>query len=62
MKTADQKRRLEQLALFEPRPNRPSWTKLPLDSRQEVVRILVKMLVEHRTRDRGLSIEEGKVQ
>ena len=52
MKTTDRNWRSEQLTLFEQRPIRPSWDAIPLDTRQELVRILTKMFVERRVRDR----------
>jgi hypothetical protein len=62
MNAIDQKRALEQLTLFDRRPIRMRWDEVPFDSRQEVVRILATMLVEHRTRERLESKVGGKEQ
>ncbi len=52
MKAIDQKRAVEQLTLFGQRPIRMRWGVVPLDTRQEVVRMLARMLVERRVRER----------
>ena len=62
MKVIDQKRANEQLTLFDRRPMRMSWGEVPLDTRQEVARILAKMIVEHRARERRESGIGGKNQ
>lgn len=62
MKMIDQKRAIEQLTLFDRRPIRMSWGAVPLDTRQEAVRILARMLVEHRARVRREPRAGGKNQ
>ena len=62
MKTVDRRRTREQLALFERRPMRTSWGALSLRVRQEVVRLLAKMLVEHRARGSRSANVEGEVR
>ncbi len=62
MKTIDQGLTQEQLRLFERRPIRTSWEVIPLDVRQEVVRLLAKMLVEHRVRGRRVIAGGGEKQ
>ena len=62
MKTIDQERTRDQLKLFERRPIRTSWNVIPLDVRQEVVRLLAKMLVEHRVRGRRVIAGGGEKQ
>ena len=63
MKPVDREQIPEQLALFERRPIRTSWSGLPLDIRQEVIRLVAKMLVDHqRARVCRSASGEGKVQ
>ncbi len=62
MKPVDCEQAPEQLALFERRPIRTSWSRLPLDIRQEVVRLVAKMLVDQRARVCRSASGEGKVQ
>ena len=62
MKTADRELKSDQLMLFERRPLRTSWESLPLNIRQEIVRIMAKMLIEHRTRRCRLASRGGENQ
>ncbi len=62
MKPVDRGQAPEQLALFERRPIRTSWSALPLDIRQQVVRLLAKMLVDKRARVFRSVSGEGKVR
>ena len=39
--------RYEQLDLFRPRPDRPAWTALPEDVRNEVLELLARILTQN---------------
>ncbi len=62
MKPVDRGQAPEQLALFERRPNRTSWNEIPLDIRQEVLRLLAKMFVDKRARVSRRASGGGEVQ
>jgi hypothetical protein len=49
----------EQLILFHPPRRLPRWEKLPAAVREDVVRLLAKMLREHLTRQTGAHGEGG---
>ena len=46
-------RRAIQLALFRASRNEPNWKAMPLEVRQQVVRLLARMLRDHVARQRG---------
>jgi hypothetical protein len=55
--TATASRRVTQLTLFQPPPPGLSWEATPLEHRQQVERLLARMLREHALRQRGRATE-----
>lgn len=53
-------RRARQLPLFEPPRQRPSWETMPPEVRQEIERLLSRMLRDHAARSLGAArVEDG---
>lgn len=48
-----------QLELFDPPPNRPTWSNLPDEIRQEVRTLLVEVLRQHLVGPNGNDHQEG---
>jgi hypothetical protein len=48
-----------QLDLFDPLPNRPTWSNLPEEIRREVRTLLLTVLRQHRVGGNGNDSQEG---